>query len=157
MDFKNYKNSSLKKPRDEAWDNWKAWSDDIGDNVKGHIVDAFYRPAEGMFKEQRGITLKQEDDKLINVGIKYLPYVLSATDDLRIGDPLVMELTEIKEPSKKGYKGAKIFSFYGENIKESEGNKTVRQLTEEDKAKGGSVSEPVVETTEEEDFENTPF
>jgi len=137
--FDNYKEQSLTRPRDEAWGNWKSWKDTtVGEKVQGYIADAFYRPEEDDFSEQRGITIKQLDGELINVGVKFLPFVLSATDNLRVGDPLTIELTEIKDPVSKGKNGAKIFTYYGENISASEGGKTVKELTDADKADGGS-------------------
>jgi len=159
--FKNYKDKSLTRPRDMGWGNWKAWGNEVGEKIEGTVVDAFYRPEEGVYKEQRGLTIKQLDGTLINVGVKYLPFVLSSTDELRIGDPIVMELAEIKEPSKKGHFGAKIFSFFGENEEENKGNKTVKELTETDKKEGGSVEpEPETETetpSENQTKEENPF
>lgn len=149
-DFKNYKQNSLTRPRDEAWGNWKSWKDSkTGDKVQGYVADAFYRPqelnakGEVAFKAQRGITIRQEDGTLINVGVKYLPFVLAATDKLRVGDPLVVEFDE-ELPGGKGMNGAKIFKYYGTLLPENDGNPTVKQLTDEDMLAGGSV-EPVVE------------
>jgi len=146
-DFKSYKNDTLTRPRDEAWGNWKSWKNAVvGEKVQGFIADAFYRPAEGDdFREQRGITLKQADGVLINVGVKFLPFVLVSTDKLRIGDPLTVELTEIQEPASKAKQGAKIFGYFGANIPESEGNKTVKKLTDEDRIAVGTAIDNEVE------------
>ncbi len=137
--FGDYKKDTLTKPRDLAWSNWAKF-EKVGDMAQGYIRDVFYRAAEGKFKEQRGITLEQTDGKMVNVGIKRLPFVLSQTDDLRIGDPLTVELIELKDPAEKGLSPTKIFGFYGKRIA-IEG-KTVAQLDAEDFAKGGS--KPVV-------------
>ncbi len=137
-DFDNYKEDSLTKPRDLAWDNWAKF-EKVGDKVQGYIRDAFYRPAEGLFKEHRGITLEQTDGTLINVGIKRLPFVLDKTDGLKLGDPLTVELVELKKSDTKGFNATKIFGFFGKNLPENETNKTVKQLDDEDKAKGGSA------------------
>jgi hypothetical protein len=157
--FSNYKDHALTRPRDVAWQNWKSWKDaTVGDKVQGYVVDAFYRPEEKnsagqvVFKEQRGLTLKQADGVFINVGIKYLPFVLSATDNLKLNDPLVIELTDIQKPKEKGQNGAKIFSYFGTNLPENAGNKSVKELTEEDKNAGGS-KEPIAEDK----TEDVPF
>lgn len=148
-DFENYKNDKLTKPRDIAWQNWAKF-EEVGDKVQGFVADVFFRPAEGQYKEQRGITLKQADGSYVNVGIKYLPFVLKDTNDLRIGDPLTVELVELKKSDTKGFSATKIFGFFGTNLPENTG-KTVRELENEDKALGGTVApdEEAVEAEEE--------
>jgi len=136
-DFSNFKKDALTKPRDLAWDNWAKF-EKAGDKVQGYIRDAFYRPADGMFKDQRGITVEQTDGTLINVGIKRFPFVLSKTDELRIGDPVTVVLEEEKKSQIKGYNATKIFGFYGTNLPENAKNQTVKELDEHDEAKGGS-------------------
>lgn len=145
FDFAKYKDKTLTRPRDEAWNNWKSWEGSkIGDTVKGFIADAFYRPeekrADGQiaFREQRAVTLKQEDGTLINVGIKYLPFILASTDNLHVGDPLVIEFSEQLQPREKGQKGAKVFKFYGEQLPANAKNPTVKELTDADRLAGGS-------------------
>lgn len=130
-DFKGIKDKALTKPRDAAWDNWAKF-EDVGDEVSGFIRDVFYRPAEGEFKEQRGITLEQEDGDLVNVAIKRIPFVLSKTNGLRLGDPLAVVFEKELAPRQKGYKGAKQFGFYGENLPENAGNETVAELEKAD-------------------------
>lgn len=152
-DFSNYKKDSLTKPRDLAWDNWAKF-EKVGDKVQGYICDVFYRPADGQFKEQRGITLKQEDGTMINVGIKRLPFILNKTDDMRLGDPLVIELTELKKNETKGFSPTKLQSFFGTHLPENDGNKTVAQLEKEDMERGGTVN-PVAD--EEKDNNDIDF
>lgn len=137
-DFDNYQKDSLTRPRDKAWSNWAKFEKE-GDKVQGFIRDVFFRPAQAQFQDQRGITLEQKDGELVNVAIKRLDFVLAGTDNLRIGDPLTVELTELKP--NKGLSATKIFSFYGKNLPENTG-KTVKELDAEDQAKGGST-EPV--------------
>lgn len=132
----DYAKDTLTKPRDLAWDNWGKFENE-GDKVQGYIADVFYRPAEGMFKEQRGITIKQVNGEYINVGIKPLTYVMSKTDGLRIGDPLTVVYEKTMAPQQKGYKGAKIFGYYGKNLDANKDNQTVLEAYNEDKAKGG--------------------
>lgn len=155
-DFKNYKGDSLTKPRDLAWDNWAKF-EKVGDKVQGFIADAFYRAADGQFRAQRGITLKQVDGSFINVGIKrtyedesgetkVLSFVLSKTDNLRIGDPLTIELVELKKASTKGFSDTKIYGFFGKNLDENKGNPTISELEAEDIEKGGTVEPVAVET-----------
>ena len=141
--FDNYKKDTLTLPRDEAWGNWKSWKESkIGDKVQGYIVDAFYRPAEGDMRDQRGLTIKQADGVLVNVGVKFLDFVLKSTDDLRIGDPVTIEYTKQAQPQAKGQQGAKIYAYYGTNLPDNAGNKTVKEMTDADKNKGGT-SAPV--------------
>lgn len=135
FDFKNIKEHSLTKPRDLAWSNWASF-EKVGDYVEGIIRDAFFRPAEGIFKDQRGITLEQEDGTLINVGIKRHDFVLNKTDGMRVGDPLRVELVELK-PSDLG-NPTKIFGFYGKNLPENAGNPTVKSLDDESRGEGGA-------------------
>lgn len=130
-DFADYKKDSLVRPYELAWENWSKF-ENVGDKVSGYIRDVFYRKAEGEFKEQRGITLEQTGGELINVAIKRLPFILEKTDNLRLGDPLTVELEKINEPRTKGYKGTKVFGFYGKNLEENLGNKTVSELDAED-------------------------
>ena len=68
----------------------------------------------------------------MNVGVKYLDFVLVATDHLRIGDPLTIELDKILQPKSKARKGAKVFAYYGKNLPENAGNPTVKELTDAD-------------------------
>ncbi len=146
---------SLTKPRDLAWDNWAKF-EKVGDSFSGYIRDVFYRPADGLFKEQRGITLEQKDGSLINVGIKHLPFVLNKTDGLRLGDPLKIELSELKKSDTKGFNATKIFAYYGKNLEENAQNKTVLELENEDMAKGGTkppVAEEEVKAADEIPFD----
>lgn len=130
-DFADYKKDALTRPYEVAWENWAKF-ETVGDKVSGYIRDVFYRKAEGEFKEQRGITLEQTDGTLINVAIKRLSFVLEKTDNLRLGDPLTIELEKISEPRTKGYKGTKNYGFYGKNLGENAANKTVAELDAED-------------------------
>lgn len=138
-DFANYKKDSLTKPRDIAWAKPWAKFEKVGDKVAGYIRDVFYRPEDGQFKEQRGLTIEQEGGELVNVAIKRLPFILNKTDDLRLGDPIVIELTELKKSDTKGFSATKIQSFFGTNLPENKDSKTVLELENEDKNKGGSV------------------
>ena len=146
--FADYKSQSLTRPRDDAWSNWYSWKGaKPGDKVQGYIRDAFYRPEEDDFRPQRGITLETLDGELVNVGIKDLSFVLAATDNLRIGDPLTIELEKIEEPASKARQGAKIFKFYGTNLPENEGNPTVKELDDADREAGGSKAPEEEKTT----------
>ena len=129
-DFGNYKKDSLTRPRDVAWEK-NSWfkMEKIGDKVQGFIADVCYRKAEGIYKEQRCITIKTVEGEYVNVAIKRLPFILSKTDHLRIGDPLTVVFgSEI--PSDKG-NPTKVQEFYGTNLAENTG-KTVAELDRED-------------------------
>jgi len=136
-DFKNYKEDTLTRPRDAAWTNWAKF-EKVGDKVSGYIKDVFYREAQGIYKEQRGITLLQENGVFINLAIKRLDFVLAKTDNLRLGDPLVAELTDLQENDKGN--PTKIVSYFGKNLAENVDNKTVKELDQEDQGKGGTVA-----------------
>lgn len=156
FNFNDYKTHALTRPRDEAWARPWAKFEAVGDKVAGYIVDVFYRPAEGMYKEQRGLTLKQENGELINVSLKRLPYLLDKTDNLHLGDPVVIELTELKPSGTKGFNPTKIQSFYGTMLPENAGNKTVKQLDDEDRKMGGS-SNPESNDASPASAEDEPF
>lgn len=130
-DFTKAKEDALTKPRDKAWDNW-AKLEKVGDSVQGYIRDVFPREAEGDFKEQRCITLETPTGELINVGIKRIDFVLAKTDNLRLGDPLTIELEKQTPHAQKGYSPIKVFGFYGKTLPENAGNKTVKQLDDEE-------------------------
>lgn len=133
---------ALTKPRDLAWDNWAKWPD-IGTEYSGYIRDVFYRPSEVIsgqtMKDQRALTLEQADGTLVNLGIKTYPFVLAQTDSLRLGDPLKVVFTKTMPAKEKMMSPTKVFSYYGKNLPENVGNKTVKQLTDEDAAAGGTV------------------
>ena len=138
-DFNNFKGDALERPRDKAWSNWASFKQ-VGDKVGGYIRDVFFRPATGVFSDQRGITLEQIDGTLINVGIKEIDFILAKTDGLRLGDPLTVVFDEEKPSATKGGYATKIYGFYGKNLPENEGNKTVKELEAEDRAKGGTMT-----------------
>ena len=132
---------AMTKPRDIAWGNWAKWPT-VGTEVVGYIRDVFYRPVEEVdgqeMKAQRALTIEQADGVLINVGIKYLPFVLSGTDDLRLGDVVKIVFSEEIPHEKKMYSAIKQFKFYGKKLPQNDGNKTVKELTLADMAAGGT-------------------
>lgn len=146
--FDNYSKDSLTKPRDIAWGKEWAKFEKVGDKVQGYIRDVFYRAEQGMFKEQRGFTLEQSNGEFINVAIKRLPFILAKTDDLRLGDPLTVELVDLKKSETKGFSPTKIQAFYGINLPENAGNKTVKELEKDDMERGGSF-DPAGEVVED--------
>ena len=150
-DFEGYSKDALTKPRDLSWENWAKF-EKVGDKVQGYVRDVFARKAEGDFKEQRGITLEQADGVLINVGVKRISFVLAKTDDLRLGDPLTIVFEKQLEPKQKGYKGSKVFGFYGKNLEANAGNKTVRELDNEDLARGAHAPVDEEEAVADEKF-----
>lgn len=131
-DFNNFEKDALTNPRDKAWDNWAKF-EKIGDKVQGFIRDVFFRKGEGQFAEQRGLTLEQTDGTLINVGIKHIDFVLKQTDSLRLNDPVTIVFEKEIPPSVKGHSPTKQFGFYGANLPENAGQKTVAQLEAEDR------------------------
>lgn len=147
-DFDNYQKDTLTKPRDKAWSNWAKF-ENVGDKVQGYIRDAFYRPAEGMFKAQRGITIEQTNGELVNVGIKRLPFVLDKTDDLRIGDPLTIILEKETPSATKGFSPTKEFAFYGTKLPENDGNPIVKELDGQDEVDGGSSAPEAEEAADD--------
>ena len=136
-DFTQFKKDETTRPSSKAWGNWKKF-EKVGDMVQGYIRDVFYRKAEGIYKDARGITLEQPDGTLINVSIKRIDFVLGATDNLRLGDPLTVVFEEEK-PTTKG-NPTKIFGYYGRNLDENKGNSTVAELDAIDRQNGGQDS-----------------
>lgn len=130
-DFSGFKKDALTKPRDAAWENWFKM-DKIGDKAQGFIADVFYRKAEGLYKAQRGITLKQQDGTYINVAIKRLSFILNKTNDMRLGDPLTVEFESELPSNTKGFSKTKVMAFYGAKLPENASNKTVLELDNED-------------------------
>lgn len=139
-DFNDYKKDATDRPSSKAWGNWKKF-EKVGDMVQGYIRDVFYRPAEGIFKEARGITLEQPDGSLINVSIKRYDFILAKTDNLRLGDPLTVVFEEELAPKKAGNNPTKQFGYYGKNLPENLGNKTVAELDAIDRGVGAQTRE----------------
>lgn len=130
-DFGSYKADPTDRPSSKAWSNWASF-EKPGDMVQGFIRDVFFRKAEGIYKDARGITLEQPNGQLINVSIKRYDFILAKTNNLRLGDPLTV-VFEGELPSKKpGYNPTKQYGFFGKNLAENAGNKTVAQLEMED-------------------------
>jgi hypothetical protein len=148
--FGNYEKDTLTKPRDKAWDNWAKFAK-VGDKVQGYIRDVFFRPAEGDFKAQRGVTLETPKGEMVNVAIKRFSFILAKTNSLRLGDPLTVVFEEQKAPARKGVHGVKIFGFYGKNLEENKNNKTVLELDNEDR-----IAQGLAEEKEEGDAVVTP-
>jgi len=155
-DFSKFEKDSLTRPRDEAWDNWASWKDaKHGDKIQGYIRDAFFRPEEVnedgsvAYRSQRGITLEQPDGKLINVGIKFIDFILKSTDNLRIGDPLTIVYEKDGQKTHKNYSAPKIFAYYGKNLESTVNNPTVKELTDEDRKDGGTVAAEQEDAQEE--------
>lgn len=147
-DFNAFEKDAITLPRNLAWKNWAKF-EKVGDKVQGYIRDVFYRAADGMFKEARGITLEQPNGELINVSIKRLPFILSDTNNLRLGDPLTVVFHEELPPTTKGYKPIKNFKFYGANIAETASNKTVAELEKIDMESQAVTNKNDLEALEE--------
>lgn len=149
-DFGDFKKDVVDRPSSKAWGNWMKF-DKVGDKVQGYIRDVFYRPAEGIFKAARGITLEQTDGTLINVAVRRLDFILAKTDKLRLGDPLTVIFEEEIPAKQTGYNPTKVYGFYGKNLEENAGNKTVQDLDAEDMA--SATRAPVAGGKADDDFE----
>ena len=137
--FSDYEADKISRPFEEC----KTWAkfESVGDKVQGFVADATYRNPEGQFKEQRVVTLMQPSGELINVAIKRLPFILSKTNDLRVGDPLTVVFEKQLEPRQKGYKGVKVLTFFGKNLEANAGNPTVAELEARDMAVAKTVAD----------------
>lgn len=132
-DFSQFKTQELTKPRDKAWSEPWYKGEKVGDKITGIVRDVFVRPPEGDFKIQRAFTLETADGKLTNVGMKREPYfAIRPTNDVRLGDLLTIELSELRPSKTKGYSATKIYSFVSGTLPENDGNKTVKELEMED-------------------------
>lgn len=138
-DFTKFKTKELTRPMDAAWGNGFAKFEKVGDKLEGIVRDVFYKPAEGIYKEQRGFTLELADGSLKNFGIKRDPYfAIRATDAVRLGDLLKVELVELRKNTKGN--PTKIYSFTAGTLPENAANKTVKELEAEDMAARGIAS-----------------
>lgn len=130
VDFNNLQ--SITKPRDKAWENWSKFTN-VGDSYQGFIRDVFFKKGSGDFPDQRVLTLEQPDGEFVNVGIKYVDFVLEKTNDLRLNDPVKIVFAKELQPQVKGHNPTKQFEFYGQNLPENEAQKTVLELETIDK------------------------
>lgn len=150
-DFSKFQAQTLTKPRDAAWENFAKF-EKVGDKVTGIVRDVFYQPAAGQFGEKRGFTLEQADGKLVNVAMKRNPYfAIRSTNDVRLGDLLTVELSELRKAKVTGNSPTKIFGFSSGTLPENKGNPTVKELEMKDMLEQG-VSEE-----EEGEKEDVPF
>lgn len=159
MSFDKFKAKELTKPRDKAWDNFAKFEKQ-GDKKVGIVRDVFYRPADETFKEQRCFTLEEEDGTLCNVCLKREPYfAIRPTNDVRLGDLLTVELTELRPSKVKGYSATKIFGFTaGVDPENTDDRPTVKELEEADMREQGVESETdESEEDKEEVKEDLPF
>jgi hypothetical protein len=151
-DFASYKKDALDRPSSKAWGNW--WkAEKVNDMVQGFIVDVFYRKASGVYKDARGITLKQKDGKLVNVSVKRIDFILAKTNNLRLGDPLTVVFEEevpSNDPKNKP-SPTKVYGYYGTNLAENAGNPTVAELDEKDR-KAGGMDDDTAKGVEGDDF-----
>jgi hypothetical protein len=151
-DFSKFKSQSLSRPMDAAWGNGFAKFEKEGDKVEGIVRDAYYRAAEGQFGPQRGFTLELADGTLKNVAIKRDPYfAIRPTNDVRIGDLLSVELTELRKSKTAGFNPTKIYTFTSGTLPENKDNATVSELEAKDMAAEG-VEEEGEDTKEEVSF-----
>jgi hypothetical protein len=145
-DFSKFQTQELTRPMDAAWGNGFAKFEKVGDKVEGILRDVFYKKPEGIYKEQRGFTLELADGSLKNVGLKREPYfAIRPTDNVRLGDLLKIELTELRANTKGN--PTKIFEFTSGTLPENSGNPTVKELESKE------LDTPEIEVVEEVPFE----
>lgn len=125
VDFNNL--GALTKPRDKAWENWSKFQN-VGDSYQGFIRDVFFKKGSGDFPDQRVLTLEQPDGEFVNVGIKYVNFVLEKTNNLRLNDPVKVVFVKELEPQVRGHNPTKQFEFFGTNLPENANQKTVLEL-----------------------------
>ena len=149
MSFDKFKKKELTKPRDKAWENFAKFEKQ-GDKKTGIVRDVFYRPADEIYKEQRCFTLEEEDGTLCNVCLKREPYfAIRSTNDVKLGDLLTVELSELRPAKTKGYNPTKIYSFTaGEDPDGGDDRPTVKELEAADMKEQGVVSETSEEETD---------
>lgn len=130
VDFNNL--NAITKPRDKAWENWSKFVKP-GDSYQGFIRDVFFKKGSGDFPDQRVLTLETPEGEFVNVGIKYVDFVLEKTNHLRLNDPVKIVFAKELQPQVKGHNPTKQFEFYGQNLSENESQKTVLELETIDK------------------------
>ncbi len=132
-DFSKFKKQDLSRPMDAAWGNGFAEFKKAGDKVEGILRDAFYRKAEGMYPQQRGFTLELADGTLKNVAIKRDPYfAIRMTNDVRLGDLLTVELSELRAAKTAGFHPTKIYTFTSGTDPDNKETTTVKELEAKD-------------------------
>ena len=157
-DFSKFQTQDLTKPRDKGWNNFAKF-EQAGDKVTGILRDVFYQPAEDMYPERRGFTLENEKGEFVNVAIKRNPYfAIRATDEVRLGDLLTVELAEKRPAKQKGYKPANIFAFTA-GIDPDGGNDrpTVRELEEAEMKELGVAVGNDEDDSESNSSDDVPF
>lgn len=130
VDFNNLQ--SITKPRDKAWENWSKFTN-VGDSYQGYIRDVFFKKGSGDFPDQRVLTLETPEGEFVNVGIKYVDFVLEKTNELRLNDPVKIVFSKELQPQVKGHNPTKQFEFFGTNLPENANEKTVLELETIDK------------------------
>lgn len=147
-DFSKFQTQELTRPMDAAWGNGFMKFEKVGDKVEGILRDVFYKKPEGIYKEQRGFTLELADGTLKNVGLKRDPYfAIRPTDNVRLGDLLKIELTELRANTKGN--PTKIYAFTSGTLPENAGNPTAKELEAKE------LGSPEIEVVEE--AEEVPF
>jgi hypothetical protein len=122
--------SANRPGRDQA-SGWFKFTN-IGDKIGGTIVDIFYKAAEGIYKEQRVFSVKNEETgEVVNVACKMNSYTLPRTDNLQIGDEVGFEYTKDVPSKTPGVQAAKSITIY---------SKLNGDRTSENAAKLGSPS-----------------
>jgi len=153
VDFNNLQ--SITKPRDKAWENWSKFQN-VGDSYKGFIRDVFFKKGSGDFPDQRVITLETPEGEFVNVGIKYVDFVLDKTNNLRLNDPVKVVFAKSLPPQVKGHNPTKQFEFYGQNLPENEAQKTVLELETIDKKAVEQTSNTSDQTASSESGSESP-
>lgn len=156
-DFSKFETKDLTKPRDKGWNNFAKF-DKEGDKVTGILRDVFYQPADETFPERRGFTLETEDGTFTNVAIKRNPYfAIRSTNDVRLGDLLTVELSELRAAKTKGYNATKIYSFTaGVDPEGGDDRPTVKELELADMQDQG-VKDTAADDSDPEEAEDVPF
>jgi len=131
----------LGRDQAEGWFSFKS----IGDRIGGTILDIWFKPAEGLFKEQRCFTIKDELGKVLNVGIKMNAYTLPRTDELQIGDELGLSYDKDVASRQGGHPAKSITIFSKMN-----GPRTGKNAKFLGSA-GGSISSTAIEEVADED------
>lgn len=86
----------------------------VGDRVSGEVLEVFIKKSTNeTFPDQRVFVLKQDNDEIINVGIKTTSdYLMARTNNVEVGDRVGF-LFKVEIPAKtKGYSNAKSLEVF---------------------------------------------
>lgn len=101
--------------RDQV-DGWENIRKTIGDSIAGVFLGWWTKPAEGQFKAQIGIALRQEDGKVLGTTVTDTDYMRQRIAQTQVGDSVGLRYEGDKDTGN--LQPAKIIKFYNPDLEE---------------------------------------